>query len=65
LLDRSPDAWTEIGDPAARLDRAWQQVATYLPNNPAARIERRIGRDELVLSPLDKIEPPPSLIASQ
>jgi TnpA family transposase len=64
-LDRSPDAETEVGDLAARLDRAWQQVATSLPSNPAARIERHNGRDELVLSPLDKIERPPSLIALQ
>jgi hypothetical protein len=53
------DAWRP------RLDRAWKQVATNLPNNPAARIERRNGRDELVLSPLDKVERPPSLIALQ
>ena len=64
-LDRSPDADTEVGDLACRLDRAWHQVAANLPNNPATRIERRNGRDELVLSPLDKIEQPPSLIALQ
>lgn len=64
-LDRSPDADAEVGDLASRLDRAWRQVAANLPNNPAARIERRHGRDELVLSPLDKIERPPSLIALQ
>src|SRR3954453_21506492 len=62
-LDRSPDAEADIGDLTARLDRAWRQVAVNLPNNPAARIERRNGRDELVLSPLDRIERPPSLIA--
>ena len=64
-LDRSPDAETEVGDLTARLDRAWHQVAANLPNNPAARIERRNDRDELVLSPLDKLERPPSLIALQ
>ena len=64
-LDRSLDAETEVDDLAARLDRAWRQVATNLPDNPAARIERRNGRDELVVSPLDKIERPPSLIALQ
>ena len=62
-LDRSPDAAAEIADLAARLDRAWHQVAANLPSNPDARIERRNDRDELVLSPLDKIEQPPSLIA--
>jgi TnpA family transposase len=64
-LDRSPDAETEVSDLAARLDRAWHQVATNLPDNPAARIERHDGRDELVVSPLDKIERPPSLFALQ
>ena len=64
-LDRSPDAGTEMGDLAARLDRAWRQVATNLPSNPDARIERRNNRDELVITPLDKIERPPSLIALQ
>jgi TnpA family transposase len=64
-LDRSPDAETEMGNLTARLDRAWRQVATNLPNNPDARVERRNGRDELVLSPLDKLERPPSLIALQ
>lgn len=64
-LDRLPDAEAEIGNLAAKLDRAWHQVAANLPNNPAARIERHNDRDELVLSPLDKIERPPSLIALQ
>lgn len=64
-LDRSPDATAELGDLTARLDRAYRQVAANLPGNPAARIERRGGRDALVLSPLDKIERPASLIALQ
>ena len=64
-LDRSPDAETEMGDLTARLDRAWRQVATNLPNNLSARIERRNNRDELVLTPLDKVERPTSLIALQ
>jgi TnpA family transposase len=64
-LDRSPDAEAEIGDLASRLDRAWRQVAAHLPDNPAARIERKGSRDELVLSPLDRIERPQSLVALQ
>lgn len=64
-LDRSPDAATEIGDLTERLDRAWRHVAANLPNNPAARIERRNDRDKLVLRPLDKLERPPSLVALQ
>ena len=64
-VSRSLDAGAEVGDLAARLDRAWRQVAANLPNNPHARIERRNDRDELVLSPLDKLERPPSLVALQ
>ena len=64
-LDRSPDVEAEIGDLASRLDRAWRQVAARLPDNPAARIERKGSRDELVLSPLDRIERPRSLVALQ
>jgi hypothetical protein len=62
-LDRSPDATAVLGDLTARLDRAYHQVAANFPSNPAARIERR--GDALVLSPLDKIERPASLIALQ
>jgi TnpA family transposase len=64
-LDRSADGEAEVADLASRLDRAWRQVAGNLPSNPATRIEHRNGRDELVLSPLDKVEQPPSLIALQ
>jgi TnpA family transposase len=64
-LDRSPDPGTEIGDLTNRLAGAWRQVAANLPHNPAARIERRNDRDELVLSPLDKLERPSSLVALQ
>jgi TnpA family transposase len=64
-LDRSPDATAELGDLTARLDRAYRQVAANFPSNPAARIERRGGRDALVLSSLDKIERPASLVALQ
>jgi hypothetical protein len=64
-LGRTPDAKIEVGDLAARLDRAWRQVAANLPANPALRIESRNGRDEMVLSPLDKTERPPSLISLQ
>ena len=64
-LERSPDVAVEMADLSARLDLAWQQTATNLSNNPAVRVEQRKGRDELVLSPLDRIERPPSLVALQ
>ena len=64
-LERSQDVEVEMADLSSRLDLAWQQTATNLPNNSAVRIEHRKGRDELVLSPLDKVERPPSLVALQ
>ena len=43
------------------LDRTYRAVAARLPNNPDVRFESVDGKDELILSPLDKIEDPPSL----
>ena len=37
-------------------------MAANLPNNPAARIEAVAGQDELVLTALDKLEEPASLV---
>ena len=64
-LERSPDAEVEIADLSSKIDLAWRQTAANLPNNPAVRVEQRKGRDELVLSPLDRIERPSSLVALQ
>ena len=44
---------------AAELDQTYRAVAARLPDNPAVRFEK----DELILSPLDKLDEPPSLIA--
>ena len=38
-------------------------MAARLPNNPAVRFERIDGKDELIVSPLDKVEEPASLVA--
>ena len=48
---------------ADELDRTYQEVAARLPDNPAVRFEKVGDKQELVLSPLDKMEEPPSLIA--
>jgi TnpA family transposase len=48
---------------AAELDQTYRAVAGRLPDNPAARFETVDGKQELVLSPLDKLEEPPSLVA--
>ena len=45
------------------LDQTYRSVAARLPNNPAARFEIVDGKKELILSALDKLEDPPSLVA--
>jgi hypothetical protein len=45
-----------------QLDQTYRAVATNLPTNPSARVETSDGKDELVLTGLDKLEDPPSLI---
>jgi TnpA family transposase len=48
---------------AKELDQTYRAVAARLPNNSAVRFETVDGRKELVLSPFDKLEEPPSLLA--
>lgn len=44
------------------LDRTYREVAQRLAKNPAVRFEAVNGKQELVLTPLDKLEEPPSLV---
>jgi TnpA family transposase len=48
---------------AAELDLTYRAVAARLPGNPAVRFETVGDKQELVLSPLDKLDEPASLIA--
>lgn len=45
-----------------QLDQTYRSVAGNLPNNAAARVETSDGKDELVLTGLDKLDDPPSLV---
>jgi Tn3 transposase DDE domain len=45
------------------LDQTYRTVAARLPSNPAVRFETVEGKKDLVLSSLDKLEEPPSLLA--
>ena len=45
-----------------RLDQTYQAVAAKLPSNPSARVEQVNGKDKLILTGLDKLDEPPSLV---
>ncbi|HTF64358.1 MAG TPA: Tn3 family transposase [Edaphobacter sp.] len=45
-----------------QLDQTYRTVANNLPSNPGARLEKVDGKDELIVSALDKLEEPPSLV---
>ena len=55
-----PDVVLLDGGDAAGYGQSW--AADNLPSNEAVHIERAHGRYELVLSGLDKLDEPPSLI---
>jgi TnpA family transposase len=45
-----------------QLDQTYHRVATNLPSNTGTRIEKVGGQDELVVTALDKLEEPASLV---
>jgi TnpA family transposase len=45
-----------------QLDQTYRAVTANLPNNAAARVETTDGTDDLVLTGLDKVDDPPSLV---
>lgn len=48
---------------ADELDRTYRAVAARLPDNPAVRFESDGDKSELVLTPLDKLDEPATLVA--
>lgn len=48
---------------AEELDRTYKAVTLRLPENEAVRFEEKEGNKELILTPLDELGEPPSLIA--
>jgi TnpA family transposase len=62
-LGRSSDPDVELDALGRQLDVAYRTMAANLPTNAAVRIERTSGRDRLVLTPLARLEEPPSLLA--
>ncbi|MCU0574727.1 MAG: hypothetical protein MUC41_17300 [Syntrophobacteraceae bacterium] len=59
-LCRSPIPDKEIEALTAQLDAAYRKVAGNLPENVHVRIEKVEGTDQLVITPLDKLEEPHS-----
>jgi hypothetical protein len=47
----------------AELDRTYRAVVARLPDNPAVRFETIDDKDELVLTPFEKLDEPASLVA--
>jgi TnpA family transposase len=46
-----------------QLDETYRAVAARLPSNPTARIEQIDGKDEFIITGLDKLDEPDSLVA--
>jgi TnpA family transposase len=55
-------AETALDELATHLDAAYRLAADNLSGNTALRIEQVAGRDRLVLSPLEKLDEPASLV---
>lgn len=62
-LGLDPDPHEQLRSLSENLDEAYRVTAANLPSNAAVRIENKDGADVLVLSGLDKLDEPPSLIA--
>ncbi|MDP9381326.1 MAG: Tn3 family transposase, partial [Chloroflexota bacterium] len=57
-LARDPDARVELRALQEQVDETYRRTAENLPSNAAVRIQNRGGRDELVLTGLEKLEEP-------
>jgi len=62
-LGRSPNARDDLALLATRLDALYRLTAAGIPANTAVTITTVNGKPDLTLTPLDKLEEPPSLIA--
>ncbi len=53
----------ELAQLAQQLDAAYRRTAEHLPANVAVRVERTVGHDRVVLTGLEKLDEPVSLVA--
>lgn len=61
-LGLSADPQPVLAALSEELDRTYRSVAARLPDNPAVRFETTGDQIDLVVSPLDRLDEPPSLI---
>jgi len=61
-LGLPPDPQPILESLAEELDKTYREVARRLPDNPDVRFEKLKGKEELILTPLDALDEPPSLI---
>ena len=61
-LGRAPSPDDELAALQAELDEAYRRTAANLDANDAVRVERTAGRDRFVVSPLDRLDEPESLV---
>jgi TnpA family transposase len=62
-LGKSQNAAEEIGRLTERLDQAFRTVVGNLPQNAGVRIEQNDADEDLVLTGLDRLDEPASLVA--
>lgn len=62
-LNRAQDPEEELGALSRQLDEAYMHTAHNLPHNAAVSIGQEDGRDVPILTGLDKLPEPPSLVA--
>jgi hypothetical protein len=60
-LGLPPDPQPILESLAVELDKTYREVARRLPDNPDVRFEKVKGKEELILTPLDALDEPPSL----
>ncbi|MEU2995411.1 Tn3 family transposase, partial [Streptomyces griseoincarnatus] len=61
-LDLDPKPDKILAEWTYRLDKAHREFADGLAANPAVRIEQQGGRDRIILTGLDRLDEPASLV---
>jgi TnpA family transposase len=61
-LGHSLSAEETVAALSRELDQTYRTVVANLPSNPGARVEQLDGKDDLIVTPLDKLDEPDSLV---